>query len=309
MSLSNYDRSFSDESQFRLGIDLGGTKTEVVVLDRNSKPVYRKRVATPNKDYEGILNLISKLVSGAENSLEARSTIGIGTPGSISPHSGLMGNSNTTCLNGKAFLADIEQHLKRPVKIQNDANCFTISEALTGAGKRHSVVFGVILGTGVGGGLVVNQKLITGPNAITGEWGHNPLPWITDRDGSPQCYCGKEACIETFISGNGLARNFENLHALALKSEEIVQGARSGDRQCKLAMELYFDQLARSLAHVINIIDPDIIVLGGGMSNIEEIYHQIPRRLIDYVFSDTAETPILPALHGDASGVFGAAML
>ena len=307
--MSKYDENFLDEPHFRLGIDLGGTKTEVAVLDDNFQPVYRKRVATPSYDYAAILTLITDLVNDAEKSLQVKPTIGIGTPGAISPSSGLLRNSSTTCLNGKPFLIDIEQRLERAVKIQNDANCFVLSEALTGAGKGYSVVFGVILGTGTGGGLVVNRQLLSGPNAITGEWGHNPLPWKTEADGSPLCYCGKQACIETFISGSGLARNFEKRNAVSLNSEQIVDGARNSEKNCELAMELYFNQLTRALAHVINIVDPDAIVLGGGMSNIEEIYQQIPARLADYVFSDCVETPILPALHGDASGVFGAAML
>jgi len=307
--MSKDDKVLSVEPQFRLGIDLGGTKTEVAVLDNNYQPVYRKRVATPSQDYQAILTLIADLVHDAEHSLQVKPSIGIGTPGAISPRSGLLRNSNTTCLNGKPFVSDVERRLKCPIKIRNDADCFTLSEALTGAGKDYSVVFGVILGTGGGGGLVVKQKLLTGPNAITGEWGHNPLPWKTTTDESSECYCGKRDCIETYISGIGLARNFEMRNAERLTSEAIVHGAINGEKACEIAMEIYFDQLARSLAQLINIIDPEAIVLGGGMSNIEEIYRQIPTRLSQYVFSDSVETPILPALHGDASGVFGAAML
>ena len=307
--MSSYNENISNEPHFRLGIDLGGTKTEVVVLDDNLQVVYRKRVETPWYDYEAILTLITNLVNDAKKSLAVKPTIGIGTPGAISPGSALLRNSSTTCLNGRPFVRDIERCLKSTVKIQNDANCFALSEALTGAGKGYAVVFGAILGTGTGGGLVVNRQLLSGPNAITGEWGHNPLPWKTKADGSPKCYCGNQACIETFISGSGLARNFKKRNAVSLSSEQIVHGARNGDNSCELAMELYFDQLARALAHLINIVDPDAIVLGGGMSNIEEIYQQIPLRLADYVFADCVETPILPALHGDASGVFGAAML
>jgi fructokinase len=307
--MTHYDKTISTEPHFRLGIDLGGTKTEVAVLDDSLQPVYRKRVATPSNDYEAILTLITDLVDDAGKSLQVKPTIGIGTPGAISPKSGLLRNSSTACLNGKPFVIDIERRLKCAVKVQNDADCFVLSEALTGAGKGYPVVFGVILGTGTGGGLVVNRQLLSGPNAITGEWGHNPLPWKTEADGSPNCYCGKQACIETFISGSGLASNFEKRNAVSLSSEQIVHGARNGETNCELAMEFYFDQLARALAHLINIVDPDAIVLGGGMSNIEEIYQQIPARLADYVFSDSVETPILPALHGDASGVFGAAML
>ncbi len=299
----------SSQPDLRLGIDLGGSKTEVVVLDGSLQVVFRKRVATPAHEYEAILTMIANLVSEASTTLGSRSSVGIGTPGAISPGTGRLRNSNTRCLNGKPFQTDIERRLDCAVKIQNDANCFTLSEALTGAGKEFTTVFGVIMGTGTGGGLVVNRQLLTGPNAIAGEWGHNPLPWPGESDQSSLCYCGKHGCIETYISGSGLANNFHMRTGVELSSEQIVQAAESGDRDCVEAMEIYYDQLARSLAHVINIIDPDVVVLGGGMSNIEEIYQQLPERLASYVFSESVVTPIVPALHGDASGVFGAAML
>ena len=299
----------SGQSNFRLGIDLGGTKTEVVVLDDKLQTVFRKRVATPAQDYEAILVMITDLVSEASNSLGRWPTVGIGTPGALSPGTGMLRNSNTGCLNGKPLQADIERRLDCSVILQNDANCFTLSEALMGAGQNFMTVFGVILGTGTGGGLVVDRQLLTGPNAIAGEWGHNPLPWPNESDGSPRCYCGKTGCIETYISGSGLASNFQHKTGLVLSSEAIVRAAEQGDNNCEQAMDLYYDQLARSLAHVINIIDPDVIVLGGGMSNIDEIYRQLPGRLLSYVFSDILATTILPAQHGDASGVFGAAML
>jgi fructokinase len=294
---------------FRLGIDLGGSKTEVVVLDGDLQVIFRKRVSTPAHEYEAILTMIVDLVSEASTTLGGRPSVGIGTPGAISPGTGRLRNSNTRCLNGKPFQLDIERRLDCAVKLQNDANCFTLSEALNGAGKGFVTVFGVILGTGTGGGLVVNRQLLTGPNAIAGEWGHNPLPWVSETDESTLCYCGKYGCIETYISGSGLANNFQKRTGVVLSSEQIVLAAQSGDKNCVAAMENYFDQLARSLAHVINIIDPDAVVLGGGMSNIKEIYRQVPDRLQSYVFSDSVVTPILPALHGDASGVFGAAML
>lgn len=299
----------NNNSRFRLGIDLGGTKTEVVVLDDQLHPVYRKRVDTPAENYDALLQSIVELVRQAEAGLEGKATIGIGTPGAISPRSGLLRNSNTVCLNGKPFADDIEHCLRRPVKIQNDANCFALSEALTGAGKDFSVVFGVILGTGVGGGLVINRSLLTGPHAVAGEWGHNPLPWREETDGSPACFCGKSGCIETFVSGSGLECEYQRRYEETLSSQQIVEGARAGVETCVQAMARYYDQLARALAHVVNIVDPDVIVLGGGMSNIEEIYRQLPDRLGRYVFSDFFATPIIPALHGDASGVFGAAML
>lgn len=295
--------------QFRLGIDLGGTKTEVVVLDPHLHPVYRKRVDTPADDYESVLHTIVGLVQQAEAELEVKATIGIGTPGSISPRSGLLRNSNTACINGKPFIADIEKYLDRSVKIQNDANCFALSEALTGAGKNFPVVFGVILGTGVGGGLVINQTLLSGLHSISGEWGHNPLPWHNDMDGSPSCYCGKSSCIETYLSGSGLEGDYLRRFETTLSSREIAQGAKEGVDTCVQAMDSYFDRLARALAHVVNIVDPDVIILGGGMSNIDEIHRQLPERLGSYVFSDYFDTPIIAAQHGDASGVFGAAML
>jgi fructokinase len=307
--MQKQDNRISRQSNLRLGIDLGGTKTEVAVLDGKLQTVFRKRVATPAQDYEAILVMIAELVHEASDTFGGRPTVGIGTPGALSPNNGVLRNSNTSCLNGKPLRSDLEKRLDCSVKLENDANCFTLSEALTGAGQGFMTVFGVILGTGTGGGLVVARQLLTGPNAIAGEWGHNPLPWVSESDGSPRCYCGKTGCIETYISGSGLARNFQINTGLALSSEAIARAAEQGDKNCEQAMDLYYDQLARSLAHVINIIDPDVIVLGGGMSNIDEIYRQLPARLHSWVFSDTVVTPILPAQHGDASGVFGAAML
>ena len=297
------------KNTYRLGIDLGGTKIEVRVLDEKKRSVFCKRVPTPADDYDAILLLLCNLVFEAETAVGQKLTIGIGTPGAISPRSGLLRNSNTICMNGRAFKEDFERQLQRSVHIQNDANCFALSEAIHGAGQNHAVVFGIIIGTGTGAGLVVNEQLINGPNAITGEWGHNPLPWHREQDGNPRCFCGQQACIETFISGQGLAANFHRTYGVALSSEQIVAQARLKDNHCKKAMTKYFDQMARALAHVINVIDPDVIVLGGGMSNVGEIYQQVPKQLAKYVFSDYVETPLLPATHGDASGVIGAAFL
>jgi fructokinase len=307
--MHQYDQIRSGNSGFKIGIDLGGTKTEIVTLDENRRQVFRKRVQTPAHDYGAILDLITDLVGQAGDGLPELVPVGIGTPGAISPGSGMLRNSNTSCLNGKPLQTDLEDRLKRVVKLQNDANCFSLSEALIGAGQGFMTVFGVIVGTGTGGGLVVNGELLTGPNAITGEWGHNPLPWKKESDGSPRCYCGKRGCIETYISGSGLAENYRLKTGVDLSSEAIVQAALRGDRSCVQAMDIYYDQFARSLAHVINIIDPDAIILGGGMSNIADIYRQLPDRLESWVFSDTLVTPVLPAQHGDASGVLGAAML
>jgi len=294
---------------YNLGIDLGGTKTEFVVLDSHGRQIYRQRVSTPAHSYAEILAMIEDRVISVEAELGFAVTVGIGMPGAISPNSGLLRNSNTVCLNGQPFLNDIETRLKRRVRIQNDANCFALSEALKGAATGQRVVFGVIIGTGTGGGLVVNGDLLSGEHGIAGEWGHNPLPWLQPEDGNPACYCGKNACIETFLSGPGLARNYNLRFGETLASEEIVAKAEQGEPSCTEMMDSYYDQVARALALVINIIDPNVIVLGGGMSNIESIYTELPRRLPDYVFSDYFETPILRAEHGDASGVFGAAML
>ena len=293
----------------KLGIDLGGTKTEVVVLDPGLNPVFRERVATPAHSYAEILQAIVQLVRRAESALGVETSIGIATPGAISPDSGRLRNSNTVCLNDQPVAEDLATLLAREIRIENDANCFALSEAINGAGTGHRVVFGVIIGTGTGGGLVVDGRLLNGPHRISGEWGHNPLPWLREEDGSPSCYCGKQACIETFLSGPGLARNFERRFGRALESREVLTAAEAGDKDCAEMVAVYHDQMARALAHLINIIDPDAIVLGGGMSNIESIYNEVPALLPRYVFSDFVATPILHALHGDASGVFGAALL
>ncbi len=221
----------------------------------------------------------------------------------------MLRNSNTQCLNGRPLRSDLEARLRCTVRIENDANCFALSEALGGVAQGYRVVFGVIIGTGTGGGLVVDGKLLNGPHAITGEWGHNPLPWWREDDGAATCYCGKQACIETFLSGPGFARNYQARYGVALDSADIVAAAARGDRSCLDMLDCYYDQMARSLAHLINIIDPDAIVLGGGMSNIDAIYPALGERLGDYVFSDFVATPLLKAARGDSSGVYGAAFL
>lgn len=301
--------SLASNGAFRLGIDLGGSKTEVVVLDHFYQVHHRKRVKTPAHDYNAILATIADLVAEADQMFRCQLPVGIGTPGAISPRNGLLRNSNTVCMNGRAFLSDLEARLQRRVKIQNDANCFALSESRNGAGKSASVVFGVIVGTGTGGGLVVNGQLLEGKHHIAGEWGHNPLPWLQRGDGMQTCYCGKSNCIETFLSGPGLASRYFAQTGENLTSEQIIDSASMGDSTAIQSMEAYYDQFARALASVINILDPDIIVLGGGMSKIEAIYVEIPERLSNYVFSDYIITPVVAAEHGDASGVFGAAML
>ena len=295
--------------KYKMGIDLGGTKTEVIVLDPDHRPVYRERVATAAGSYAEILAMLADLVNGIQAKLKLDMSVGVGIPGAISPRSGLLRNSNTVCMNGQPFLSDLQDRLEREIRIENDANCFALSEALGGAAQDCSIVFGVIIGTGTGGGLVIDGKLVNGPHSISGEWGHNPLPWLRSEDGTPACYCGKTACIETFLSGPGFAHNYKTRFGNSLSSEEIVAAAVAGDTSCATMLDLYHDQMARALAHVINILDPHAIVLGGGMSKIDSIYREVPKLLRNYVFSDFVETPVLRAERGDASGVYGAALL
>jgi fructokinase len=294
----------------RIGIDLGGTKTELIAVDAGGELRHRARVATPAHDYDAIIASVVQLVQSAEAALGARARIGIGTPGAISPASGLMRNSNTVVLNGKPFDRDLSRALGREIRMANDANCFALSEAVDGAGRDAAVVFGVILGTGTGGGVVVERRVLQGRNAIAGEWGHNPLPWPRpDELPGPACYCGQHGCIETFLSGPGLARDYAAASGLQLNGEAIAQHAAGGEAQAQAALDRYLDRLARSLASVINLLDPDAIVLGGGVSNVDALYSELPERLPRYVFSDRVTTPVLRALHGAASGVRGAAWL
>lgn len=296
----------------RIGVDLGGTKIEGIALGDDGTVLGQKRLSTPQGDYPAILGTVTALIQ----ELEARHgngsavAIGIGTPGSFSMVSGLLRNSNSQCLNGKPLQQDLQDCLQRPIHLANDANCFTLSEARDGAGAGAAVVFGVIIGTGTGGGLVVNGKLLAGRNSIAGEWGHNPLPWPTAQElPGPACYCGKHGCIETFLSGPGFAADHRDSGGAPLDPREIMMAARAGDRICLASFERYAERLAKSLAHVINILDPDVIVLGGGMSNIQELYAAVPRRWGAYVFSDQVTTALRPAVFGDASGVRGAARL
>jgi fructokinase len=292
-----------------IGIDLGGTKIEAAALDDHGRVLFRHRVPTPQGDYSATIGAIVSLVDRIEDELRSSAAVGIGTPGAIST-SGVMKNSNSLCLIGKPLKTDLEQALNRPVRMANDANCFALSEAVDGAAKGASVVFGVILGTGVGGGVVMDGRVIAGKNGITGEWGHNPLPWPGSTEiVGPLCYCGKRGCIETFLSGPGMARNHRDTTGQDLSSVDIVSRSVKGDRLCELTLEIYIDRLARSLAHVINILDPDVVVLGGGMSNILPLYDGITSSWSRYVFSDRVDTLLRPALHGDSSGVRGAAWL
>lgn len=305
-----------------IGIDLGGTKIEIVALKNTQSTsadddniLYRTRINTPkhadsDTQYQLILTAIHTLVSDCETQLKLKQTpVGIGIPGALSLKTGLVKNANTVCLIGKDFKADLSTTLNRPIKIENDANCFALSEALDGAGKNKTSVFAVIIGTGVGGGLVINQQLLIGPNHIAGEWGHNALPWPEDSDQPQQnCYCGKQACIETYLSGPGFSRQATLQNDLSLSSQEIFQ-QKDSNPHAKHAYHAYVRRLAKSLASVINIVDPDVIVLGGGLSNMHTLYTDVKHVWQEFVFSDCVNTELKQNTHGDSSGVRGAAWL
>jgi fructokinase len=294
----------------RIGVDLGGTKIEIIALADDGREMLRRRIATPREDYDATLGAIAVLVAEVERELGATGSVGVGTPGSISRATGLLRGSNSVCLNGKPIGKDLARALGREVRITNDANCFALSEATDGSGAGADVVFGVILGTGVGAGIVVHGGVLTGPNAIAGEWGHNPLPW--PRDGEwpgPSCFCGLTGCIETFLSGPGLEREHLLASSEPLTAHEIAARASIGDALCAATMAVYEERLARSLAHIINVLDPDVIVLGGGMSNVERLYVNVPRLWQSWVFSDRVDTRLVRHRHGDSSGVRGAAWL
>jgi fructokinase len=290
----------------RIGIDLGGTKTEGIVINEAGKMLYCERRPTPqDRGYRAILKNIHALVLELEDKTGEPCRVGIGTPGAISTRTGCLKNSNTVCLNGKPVKDDLEKILSRPIRLANDANCFALSEALDGAGQGAGVVFGVIMGTGVGGGIVINGQLIEGLQHIAGEWGHNVL----ETDGPP-CYCGKQGCVETLLSGPGLAFDYA-LHGgdPSLDAKQIVMHAEQGDARAEAAMQRYLDRFGRALSTVINILDPDVVVLGGGMSNIARLCTDGRERVARYVFNDELRTRILPHVHGDSSGVRGAAQL
>jgi fructokinase len=294
----------------RFGVDLGGTKTEIIALDEAGKELLRRRVATPRNDYHGTLETVAALISDAEAVLGTSGSVGVGTPGSLSRATGLLRGSNSVCLNGRPIKADLEALLRREVRIANDANCFALSEAIDGAGQGAEVVFGAILGTGVGAGVVVHGRILTGANAIAGEWGHNPLPWPSDEERpGPPCFCGRSGCIETFLSGPGMERDHERATGRHTSALDIVAAAKAGDAACVASLQRYVERLARALAHVINIVDPDMIVLGGGMSNIEPLYASVPSLWGRWVFSDRVDTRLARHQHGDSSGVRGAAWL
>ena len=307
----------------KVGIDLGGTKIEIIVLSAQGDTLLRQRISTPTKhdfnsaksQYQAIIAAIKQLISASEEQLQTKLLnqtslhIGIGIPGAISPATGLVKNANTTCLIGQPFQQDLEQSLNCRIKIANDADCFVLSEAKDGAAKGADSVFGIIIGTGCGGGLVINQRLVSGPNAICGEWGHNPLPWPQADEVLMPCYCGKLGCIETFLSGPGFTVHANKISNTRFTAEQWHQTLLAGNQQAIAVFDRYARQLAKSLASVINIIDPEVIVLGGGMSNIEYLYTRVPELLPEYVFSDQVLTRLIKAEHGDSSGVRGAAFL
>ena len=294
----------------RIGIDLGGTKIELAAFAPDGSELLRRRVPTPQGDYAATLDAIAALVAEADAALGAGGTVGIGTPGARSLATGRIKNANSTCLNGRALVQDLEAKLGRPVRVANDANCFALSEAIDGAGAGACVVFGVILGTGVGGGLVVDGALVTGANAIAGEWGHNPLPALEPGElPGPACYCGRFGCVETYLSGPGLAHDFRSATGRVLSPVDIAAAAARGDAGCDAALARYELRLARALACVVNIVDPDVIVLGGGLSNIERLYARVPLLWQPFVFSDLIRTRLARNCHGDSSGVRGAAWL
>jgi len=327
----------------RIGIDLGGTKTEIICLNKsNGKELYRKRIPTQRGDYDVTVRDIAALVTGAEKELKQTGTVGIGIPGTISPDTGFVKNANSTWINGHPVDNDIAAALERPVRVENDANCFAVSESTDGAAEGRGVVFGVIVGTGCGGGLAINGSAHRGLNSIGGEWGHNPLPYprvhLQDKNAhydhfeahpeakdmldlyfcddaglseypGPLCYCGRRGCLETWISGTGFKNDYVRVTGEALSTHDIIDEARAGKEKPVAALGRYTDRLARSLAQIINIIDPDIIVMGGGMSNVQALYRDVPKLWEKYIFSDSVKTQLVPALHGDSSGVRGAAWL
>ncbi|PHK95050.1 fructokinase [Pseudoroseomonas rhizosphaerae] len=294
--------------KFRIGIDLGGTKTEIVALDEAGTARLRRRASTP-QDYDGILGLMAGLVEAAEVELGTRgASVGVGIPGSLSPATGLVRNANTQCLNGRPLDRDLREALGRPVRVSNDANCLALSEAADGAGAGFGVVFAVILGTGVGGGLVVDGRLIEGPNRVAGEWGHTPLPWSAPEEHpGPACWCGQRGCLETLLCGPALAADWKGRGER--DATGIAEAAAAGDAAAGAALARHASRLARALAAVTNLIDPDVVVLGGGLSNLAHLYEEVPRLMAPHVFGDVAQCRLRPARHGDSSGVFGAARL
>jgi fructokinase len=298
------------QAPIRIGIDLGGTKIEAAALADDGRVLKRKRIPTPREDYPGTLEAIAQLVAELEEQLATHATVGIGTPGALSPFSGRLRNANSIWLNERSLDTDLERRLGRPIRLANDADCFTLSEATDGAGAGAGCVFGVIIGTGTGGGIAVNGHLLSGPNAIAGEWGHNPLPWPRDDElPGPPCYCGRHGCIETWVSGPALAADFARATGQRLEGPALAKAATNGDRDAEAALQRYEGRLARALATVINLLDPDVIVLGGGLSNLQRLYQNLPALIREHIFGDGLATRIVPPRFGDSSGVRGAAWL
>jgi fructokinase len=296
-------------SGVRIGVDFGGTKIEAAAIDANGE--FAMRLRTPNPgNYDDALRTVADLVAEIEGRLNIRATVGVGAPGSPSPTTGTMRNANSVWLNGRSFREDLGRALGREVRVANDANCFALSEVVDGAAAGSAVAFAAILGTGCGGGLVIDGRLVEGANGIAGEWGHIPLPWPTHEElDTPKCWCGLQGCLETWISGTGLARDYARAGGAALKAEAIVEAAQSGDSFAGAAFDHYVDRLARAFALICNVVDPDTIVLGGGMSNVRVLYERLPGAVRPYIFSDNWQARIVPARWGDSSGVRGAARL
>ena len=300
----------SKNNKVRIGVDLGGTKIEFVALERDGRELHRNRVATPRGDYEATVRAIKEGVEQIERQLGRSGTVGVGIPGTMSGTTHLVKNANSTWIIGKPFDRDLSAALNREVRCANDANCLAVSEATDGAGAGKRIVFAVILGTGCGGGIAVEGRVHNGPNGVAGEWGHNVLPWMRPEEyPGPACYCGFHGCIETWISGTGLEADYERATKTKLRGKEIVARSEAGEAAAVACLDRYEDRLTRSLAQLINVLDPDVIVLGGGVSQVPRLYRDVPKRLKDYVFGREADTPVVVAKHGDASGVRGAAWL
>ncbi|MDG2053573.1 MAG: ROK family protein [Phycisphaerales bacterium] len=294
----------------RIGIDLGGTKIEGIALDHAGAELLRHRVPTPAAHYDSILAEIKNLVLYLENHLGSADSVGVGSPGAISAVTGLLKNSNTVCLNGKPLDVDLEKILDRKIQLANDANCFALSESIDGAAAGARCVFGVILGTGVGGAICIDQKPVVGANSIAGEWGHNPMPWPTSQETpGPDCYCGRQGCLETFLSGKGMTQDYVSLGGAPLDAAEIYLRAEAGEPLAQKSVHHYEERLAKAIATVVNILDPDVVVLGGGLSNMTRLYNRIPELWGQWIFSDAIATRLVKNQHGDSSGVRGAAML
>jgi len=294
----------------RIGIDCGGTKIEVAALEDDGRELFRHRIPTPRGDYAGSIAAIRDLVLSVESNTGQKGTVGVGVPGSLSPATGLLRNANSTWMNQRPVDRDLSQALGRPVRVENDANCFALSEAVDGAGSDGEVVWGIIIGTGTGSGIIIRRKPLAGRNRVGGEWGHNPLPWPSAAENpGPACFCGRRGCMERWVSGPAIAEDHERVTGEKLDSAEIIARAAAGDVPAEATYQRYVDRLARGMGAVINVVDPDVIVLGGGMSNVDRLYDDLPKRLPRHVLSDVFSTPVRKAAHGDSSGVRGAAWL